>query len=296
MRVEFVESSRPQTTIAQPIVFGGFSVTDFRPCTALIAPAPSGHGIVFEKDGVRVAVAPDNHFAEGPTHTTTLAVGNAKILTVEHFLAAVNALGIDNLLVRLGPAGLPQADFSADAFAEVMDLAGVVDLDAPRRILKIREAFRIDADDGDGQYCEVAPSNGEGLKIDVKASFGSPIGEMTACYYEGETDFRRDLGWARSFVPRPLEADGARWERVRERFPILPADPKLSPLIVFDANGPITPLRSPDEPARHKLVDCLGDLMLAGCRIAGHLKFRKPGHRFNALVARRLREAAEVFV
>ncbi|MDD5251486.1 MAG: UDP-3-O-acyl-N-acetylglucosamine deacetylase [Patescibacteria group bacterium] len=291
-KVELVESVRRQTTIASPATIRGYSLTGFQPCTAELLPAPADHGIVFEVAGQPVAVSLENLVVGGPTHTTALTNGNAQVITVEHFLAAVSAMNVDNLLVRFGKLGLPLPDFSAAAYADALAEAGCVELSAFRREYVVRAPFRVEEPD-DGRYAEIKPLDGrDGFVAETVTVFDDPIGEMSAHFVSGETDFRRDLAWARSFVPRPLDDAGERWVKVRARYPILPEDPKESPLVVFGKDGFITPLRGPDEPGRHKLVDLLGDLTLAGHRLVGEMKVFKPGHSFNATVARRIREEA----
>jgi len=289
--VDIIESRQYRATIARPVRLEGLSVLDFQPCSGELLPAPAGSGIVFEVGGVPIALKPENLVTGGPEHTTTLAAGGARVLTIEHFLAAVNAASIDDLLVRTGKRGLPLPDFSAAKYAEALAAAGRAELPAKRRVYRILREFSLDVP-GDGRRVEFRPVADGRLELEAVTVFGPPIGTQTAAYREGQSDFQSELAWARSFVPRPLDDAGDKWERVRRRYPVLPADPKDSPLLAFNAGGFITPLRRPDEPGRHKLVDLMGDLMLAGRRVAGGIRVIKPGHSFNAAIARRLGEEA----
>ena len=125
------------------------------------------------------------------------------------------------------------------------------------------------------------PTQDDGLAIDVKIDFPDPIGKMHAEYRSEKTDYLKEISWARSFVASPLDGNGDKWERIRQIFPILPEDPTESPLITYDKDGYLTPLREPDELAYHKLLDFLGDISLLGCRLSGKIEVHKPGHRFT---------------
>jgi UDP-3-O-acyl-N-acetylglucosamine deacetylase len=286
MSTKIIEIDRRQATLAKPAKLTGVSVRDFEPCYGEVLPAPDGHGIVFEIEGVRVPVS-IRSFIKGGPNTTTLSAGGATVVTVEHLLAALHGLDIDNVLVRLGPGGIPFKDFSAESFTEALLAAGRRELDAPRSVIAVTAPFRVTVP-GDDRYAEFLPAEDGGFEVDSVTEFPGLVGRQTARFASGESDFARDLAWARSFCPRPIDQGGDRWARVRARYPILPEDPRESPMVAFSSDGYLTPLRQPNELACHKLLDFLGDILLCGHFMSARVKLYKSGHTFNAVSAREL--------
>lgn len=290
-KVELITTNERQTTLARAGRLQGYSVKDFQPCEAELLPAAADTGIVFEMGETRLPATTDFLLENGPTHTTGVTAAGRVILTVEHFLAAVRAAGLDNLLVRVGERGLPLPDFAAVEYWKVLGVCGRTELAAPRRVLTVRTEMRWEAADDEGRFAVVRPGEAPDEEIlRARVIFEEPVGDREVEYRHGQTDFGKELAPARSFVPHGLDAE--RWAKVRQRYPVLPEDPKLSPLVVFAKGAFITPPRFPDEPTRHKMVDLIGDLALAGYRVRGNVFVSKPGHRFNAALARRLREEA----
>jgi UDP-3-O-[3-hydroxymyristoyl] N-acetylglucosamine deacetylase len=286
--IEIADSQQVQTTIARPVAMEGFTPSDGLPCACELQPAPADQGIVFTHAGQRLP-ATIAHFDENETrHTSTLRNGELQVQTVEHFLGAIRGCGIDNLTINLDSCGLPFQDFSAEFFVKYLTAAGVTELAARRRVARVKESFEITG--ADGRCLQLQPSAHDELEISCQIDFPTPLGRHTAYYHSGRTDFVKEIAWARSFICSPLGEDPDKWNRIRRLYPMLPEDPRAGGLIAYDQDGFLTPLRQADEPARHKLLDLIGDLSLLGYPLAGRLEAHRPGHRFTADCVRRLNQ------
>jgi UDP-3-O-[3-hydroxymyristoyl] N-acetylglucosamine deacetylase len=284
--LEIFSSNHPQTTVAGRVLLAGVSVASGQPCHGFVLPAPADHGLIFEIDGRLIPARHEFLLRDGPSRTTTLQKDGVRVATVEHLLAAFHGLGIDNALITLSPDGIPFKDFSAESFAKALAAVGVVETSVRRRYIKVTHEFRLDDPDGESDRSVLfRPAPEATSVITAVTDFPNLVGRQTASFNPGQDDFTEELAWARSFVPHPLDEGEGRWARVRQRYPMLPPSPDHSPLIVFSGGKFITPLRRPDELARHKLLDFLGDIMLAGLRVNAKIIAEKPGHKLNGHAA-----------
>jgi UDP-3-O-[3-hydroxymyristoyl] N-acetylglucosamine deacetylase len=205
------------------------------------------------------------------------------IATVEHLLAAFLGLGIDNALVEIDGPEVPIMDGSAAQFVDLIDEAGVETLSAPRRYIKVVKPVRVES----GQsFCELRPAEGkdrDGLQLDVEIDFDcAVIGRQKKSLDLAPSLFRKELARARTFgfladVERLWKAGFALGASL-ENTVALQADRVLNP------EG----LRFADEFVRHKMLDAVGDLALAGRRILGAFRSHRGGHRMNVAVVRAL--------
>jgi len=246
-----------------------------------IRPASAGEGVWFTRDdrspGVRIPAALASRVEA--TARTNLAVGGVGVEMVEHLLSALAALGVDNCGVSLTACELPRLDGSAQAFVEAIDAAGVVSLGVPRDPIVVRERVRVGTDDA---WLEALPPRFAGLSVDYVLDYGAgPIGRQEFSLELSPEAYRRELAAARTFIT--VEEAG------RLRAAGLGLDVSLQDLVVFSPEGPVdNPLRWPDECVRHKVLDLVGDLSLAGRPIHGHVRGYRSGHRLNAELAGRL--------
>jgi UDP-3-O-acyl-N-acetylglucosamine deacetylase len=199
---------------------------------------------------------------------------------VEHVLAALAGLGIDNCEIRMSGPELPCVDGSALPFVEALDEAGLVDLGVAAATLVIKSRERV----GDqAVWIESRPTITGGFSVEYHLDYGSesPIGRQSIAVEVNEDIFRTELAPCRTFLLKS-EADAMLAAGVGAR--VTPEN-----LLVFDEQGPIDgALRFEDECARHKAVDLIGDLALVGRPIVGHIVACKSGHRHNAALARTL--------
>jgi UDP-3-O-acyl N-acetylglucosamine deacetylase len=199
---------------------------------------------------------------------------------VEHVLAALAGLKIDNCEIWVNQPEMPGMDGSSLAFVGALDSAGVVDQNALRAQIVVREITRL----GDEEvWIEARPVNGPVATLKFRLEFaGCPaIGRQTVQFPHSSDAFRRELAPARTF----LRQEEAEWLQARG----IATRATYDNVLVFDADGPIqNKLRFRDECARHKTLDLIGDLSLSGCDLVGHFIAHRSGHRLNADLVRAL--------
>jgi UDP-3-O-[3-hydroxymyristoyl] N-acetylglucosamine deacetylase / 3-hydroxyacyl-[acyl-carrier-protein] dehydratase len=274
-----------QQTIGEVCTMEGVGLHTGEPVRARLLPAPVNSGICFRRadrsDLPDVPALVANVVATDLG--TTLGVNGERIHTVEHLLAAASSLRIDNLVVELDAPEVPAADGSAAPFVALLRGAGIVEQDAPARVFRIDDAFSVA--DGDSSFV-VAPA--DDLRVSASIAFDHPlIGRQFASFPITEEVFAREIAPARTFgFARDVE-------RMRERGRARGGS--LENALVFDDGGTVDdlPLRFSDEPARHKVLDIVGDLALTGLRLSLHVVAERPSHRGNAALARELVARAE---
>lgn len=217
-----------------------------------------------------------------PARSIGLSNGKATIFQTEHLLAALNGLGIWNVRAIIDGANAPPADYSAENFVKRL-LEGKLHAGA-YGIIEITDEIKLD---NGTSSCILKPGD---PKFDVEIDFKNPfIGNQKATFNPLRDDFVSEIAPARTF--RETIVDEVEWKHQREdRLVGLPPFEKLneSPLLVATQEGWQTPLRFPNEPARHKLLDVMGDLALLGLPMKAEMSFYKPGHGFNLKVVREI--------
>jgi UDP-3-O-acyl N-acetylglucosamine deacetylase len=205
---------------------------------------------------------------------TTLAAGGVQFEMVEHILAALYGLAIDNCEVACDSAEMPGLDGSCQPLVAALAEAGIVEQRAVRRRLTVTDITRVGNDES---WVEARPVKTGGLHILYKLDYGpnNPIGRQTIELAVSPRTFAAELAPARTF----LLLDEANWLRSRG----LGTRVTNGDLLVFNEDGPIdNPLRFENECVRHKALDLVGDLALAGCELVGQFIAYKSGHRLNA--------------
>ena len=271
-----------QTTLADEISLTGIGVHSGAPVSITLCPADGDTGLRFqicngEMDGIEITA--DQQWVTGVTLCTILGDGNgASVATVEHLLAALRGLGVDNALIEIDSGEVPIMDGSAAPFVEAIDEVGLTELDAPRRYLKVLKPVTVKENDAIG---DLTPYNG--FHLDIEIDFETPlIGKQTLSMDVNPGSFRRDISRARTFgfmkdVERLWAAGLALGASLENTVAI--GDDRI-----VNREG----LRYADEFVRHKALDAVGDLALAGAPILGAYRSRCGGHRLNALVLKAL--------
>lgn len=283
-------AQRNERTIGSTVAVEGFGYWTGRDVRVEFRPAPPGAGIVFVRSDLTPAVriaALVTQRVEVPRRTV-LRQGVASVEMVEHLLAALYGLQIDNCEVWVNQAEMPGLDGSSLKFVEVLESAGVVVQNSPRTQLIVREITRLGDDDC---WIEARPSQTAELSVRFRLDYGPNvgIGRQTVQLSINSATFRRDLAPARTFMLKE-EADWLVAQGIGKRA-------TASDLLVFDADGPIdNELRFQDECSRHKVLDLVGDLALAGCDVIGHFVANRSGHRLNAEMVRVLLTEGEKIV
>jgi len=279
---------RKQRTILAPVAVEGFGFWSSRDVRVEFRPAEAGTGIVFVRhDMAQPAriVADVSHRIETPRRTTLKAEGGS-VEMVEHVLAALAGLQIDNCEVWVDEAEMPGCDGSSLPFVMALESAGIVEQDALRPTLVVRNVTRLGNDDS---WVEARPSAAGGMTVKFRLDYGSgnAIGRQTLQLAVTPDSFRRELAPCRTFM---LEEE-AQWLVSRG----LGKRTTHRDLLIFDKDGPIdNDLRFRDECVRHKTLDLIGDLALAGCDIVGHIIAHRSGHRLNAELVRALLNEEEI--
>ena len=270
-------------TIGGSITLEGVGLHLGLPCRLTFRPAPSGHGIAFarrDRPGEpRIPASVDR--AVQSERRTQLGDGPGGLHTVEHVLAAVAGAQVDDILIEMDAPEPPILDGSARPFLDALHSAGVVEHSGTADYLCLREPVRVI--DGESVY-EAYPAND--LRVEVTIDFPHPlIGRQRGEYVVTPSSFAEQLAPARTFgFLREVEALRAKG---------LIQGASTSNAVVLDDTGVVdTVLRWPDEFVRHKAMDCVGDLALAGSRVRARIVATKPSHRGTVTLVREMTKVA----
>lgn len=280
--------NRYQQTLREKCSVRGFGFWSGLDVTVEFRPAPAGSGITFirrDLPGMPRIRAVIGNRADGPRRTT-LSVNGTAVDMVEHVLAALAGLQIDNCQILVDRAEMPGMDGSSAAFVEALRRAGIQRQELPRQILRITETIRI----GDGQSWLVAEPSASGhceLRYELSYPEDPAIGDQAFELRLTPDSFALEVAGARTFVTR-TEAEMLQRQGLGRRV-------HFSDILVFDERGPVmNTLRFADECARHKLLDMVGDFALSGCDLSGKITAHRSGHKLNAELVRQLLNAFTV--
>ena len=272
-------------TIAQAATVEGIGLHLGEPCRLTFRPAPAGQGITLRRidtPGLPAIPATVDQVSASERRTQ-LGAGPNTFHTVEHVLAAVASLEIDDVIIEMDGPEPPILDGSAAPFFEALRNAGLAALEGHPEILVLTEPVRII--DGESVY-EAFPA--DSLQLDVTIEFQhSGIGRQSKQICVTKETFESELARARTFgFVREVEM-------LRSKGLIRGAS--TSNAVVLDDDGVVNgPLRWPDEFVRHKTLDCIGDLALAGARIHARIVAVKPSHRGTVTLVRELIRAGSI--
>ncbi|HXC52676.1 MAG TPA: UDP-3-O-acyl-N-acetylglucosamine deacetylase [Candidatus Limnocylindrales bacterium] len=268
-----------QRTVARPVVGAGLGLHSGVRTGIILQPMPPGSGIVFSGVSGGGTVEADVANVDSTGYATTLFKKGFAVRTIEHLMATLNAYGITNLLIKI-EGEVPILDGSAVELCELVEQAGIEEQDASVASIVIREEIRIDS--GPDQFLALRPF--DGLRVTYELSYPAPVGDQTYAFTMRDArDFRREIAPARTFgfveEIRALESAG------------LGQGGQLGNFILIGDQGIVnTELRFPEELARHKILDILGDFYLLGAPLRGEIHARKTGHSHNVAMVRKLRE------
>jgi UDP-3-O-[3-hydroxymyristoyl] N-acetylglucosamine deacetylase / 3-hydroxyacyl-[acyl-carrier-protein] dehydratase len=263
-----------QQTLAKSASLKGTSLHTGEEVSVTLKPAPVDHGIKFKRtdlsDEPTVEARIENiRLVE---RATTLAEGNVKVHTVEHLLSALHGMGVDNAIVEMNGNELPIADGSSRAYVELIKKCGLEEQSAYAKVFEIRDTLHIETKSG--SILILLPDE----KFRISCTQVGPEGRFTQ-YYSTEITpeiYEKEIAHARTFVffedVKPLLDKGLIRGGSLETAIVIRGDSLMSK----------EPLRYPDEFVRHKILDIIGDLFLAGCRLRGHIIAVKPGHAANS--------------
>lgn len=269
-----------QTTLRKEVSCTGVGLHSGRSVGLTLKPAPAGTGVVFSVKAAgrweRISPHPERIVSTGLA--TTLGGSQASVSTIEHLMAALAGLEIDNVFVEVDGAELPILDGSAAAYIYLIKSAGIQFLDSSRVVAKIVSPLRIESAN---KFISVKPYSG--LKIDYTISFDHPrIGTQFYSYESSPFMFERLIARARTFgFMRDVE-------KLQQAG--LALGGSLDNAVVFDEYGVVNPegLRFADEMVRHKILDFMGDIAIGPHRLYGHFEVFCSGHDLNNRFMRHL--------
>lgn len=262
-----------QTTLKKEIRCSGVGLHSGQKVEMVLKPAPADTGVVFSlcNTSGRHMVVPEPGRVVGTGLATTLGTDQAKVSTVEHLLAALVGLEIDNVIVEVDGEEIPILDGSASVYVYLINSAGIRLLDRPRRVAKVVRPLVFEQG---GKRVSVKPYNG--LRIDYAISFAHPmIGDQTYSFESSPLSFSYRIARARTFgFMKDVE-----WLQKNG----LALGGTLENAVVFDDYGVVNPegLRFEDEMVRHKILDFMGDIAVGKRRLWGHFEVSCSGHDFN---------------
>ena len=270
-------------TLARPAILEGIGLHLGVPCKITFQPAPAKQGIVFRRTDCAGSPRIRAHVSEvsASERRTQLGRGEYSVHTVEHVLAAVAGMGIDDVTIDMNAPEPPILDGSAAPFVEALTEAGLADLEGEQDFLDLTEPVRII--DGASVY-EAYPA--EQLELDVTIEFPHPlIGKQSRRFVVTKETFASELSRARTFG-FVHEVDALRGKGLIK-------GASLSNAVVLDDSDILSgDLRWSDEFVRHKAMDCVGDLALAGARVRARIVAVKPSHRGTVTLVRELVKGA----
>jgi len=271
-----------QHTLRDVLEFQGVGLHTGVASRVRIRPQDAGSGVRFRLDGGSADFPAHAEYVVETRRATVVGDGNGSVSTVEHLLSAVFALGVDNALIDVEGPEIPVMDGSAAPFVEAIARVGLVDQHVPR------ETFSPDRPmvfhDGDAVLV-VSPA--DAFRIRFAVDYPAPVGAQFLDVTVDAETFARDIAPARTFgYLRDVEA---------LRSAGLARGGSLDNALVFDNDGPLTPLRWPNEVVRHKALDLIGDFALLGAWPRCEIVSVKSGHRLHAQAVRGLRAARRAF-
>ncbi len=297
-----------QTTIQSPVSISGVGLHSGTSVTLTFKPAPANHGIKFKRidlEGQPVVEADLDHVVD-TSRGTSIEKNGAKICTIEHSLAALFGLSIDNVLMEIDGSETPIIDGSSRPFVEVLRKAGIQELDAERRYLEIDE--NISFEDGERKV-EMIAIPARDFRISAMIDYESRVLGTQNASLDAVGDFAEEIAPCRTFVflheleyllNNDLIKGGDLNNAIvfvnrvisQEELDHLAGifkKPKVQVLQEGILNN--LELNFPNEPARHKLLDIVGDLALLGAPLRAHIIAHRPGHYSNIEFAKKIRAA-----
>jgi UDP-3-O-[3-hydroxymyristoyl] N-acetylglucosamine deacetylase len=271
-----------QRTLKAPIGYVGVGVHTGRRVSVTLRPAPAGHGVVFRRTDIGADIpARFDHVIE--TRLCTVVADpfrpEARVGTVEHLMAAIAGCGIDNILVEIDGAELPILDGSAASHLFLLDCAGVAEQEELRSVIEVVRTVRVQEGEA---FAELRPAP---LGFDMALSIefqAAAIGRQALSLRHTPEVFRRELARARTFA---LAQEVSQMQAAG-----LARGGSLANAVVVDGTRVLNPggLRMADEFVRHKLLDVVGDMALAGAPLRGRFVAHRSGHNLNNRLLRAL--------
>ena len=270
-----------QRTLKRKINFSGVGVHSGRAVSMSIEPAETDTGIVFERTDLEknnVIKAVINNVVDSRLCTKIKNSSGIYVSTIEHLMAALSALGIDNAIVKINTSELPALDGSSNEYVKKIINSGIKTLNKSKKIFKVLKEVKVKNGE---RFISISPSN----KLSINISINYPdtiIGHSQYFYTHTQDNFINDLSKARTYT---LHED---IEKMRTAG--LAIGGNLNNAIVVDKYKILNPegLRIEKEFVKHKTLDCIGDFYLLGMQLVGNIECFAPGHSLNQQLIREI--------
>ncbi|HEY0263394.1 MAG TPA: UDP-3-O-acyl-N-acetylglucosamine deacetylase [Granulicella sp.] len=266
-----------EQTIRSEVAFCGVGLHSGAPVTMRLVPAPAGSGIVFRRTDLDNFEIPANgRNVAKVSYATSLMRQSVLISTTEHLLSALVGSGVDNVIVEMDNLEVPILDGSALPYVQAFERVGLKVQRRKREYIRILR--EIEVREGN-KFIGVYP--GSGYQIQYAIDFAHPIGHSTFAGDLAVGDYARQIAPARTFGFRREEA-------AMRNMGLIGGASEECLVVVGDDGVENGPLRFPDEFVRHKVLDLIGDLALAGRRIQGRVVAERAGHAMHTALVQRL--------
>jgi UDP-3-O-[3-hydroxymyristoyl] N-acetylglucosamine deacetylase / 3-hydroxyacyl-[acyl-carrier-protein] dehydratase len=296
-----------QNTIAAPVTLTGVGLHTGQTVTLTFKPAPEDTGIRFLRTDLpdEIFIEADADYVADTSRGTTLVKEGSKIVTVEHVLAAITGMDIDNIIVEVDCLEMPIMDGSSKLYVEALEKAGIKKQEAPRQYFDIKETVRFYDEEKD---CEFIAIPADSYRISCMIDFNSKVLGSQYAVLDKLSHFKNEIAPCRTFVflhelEYLLRQNLIKGGDLNNAFVFVERAVTQEELDKLAAlfNKPSVSVRTEgilnnlepyfaNEPARHKLLDIVGDLTLAGKRIKGHVIATKPGHASNVKFAQHIKK------
>ncbi|WP_165379625.1 UDP-3-O-acyl-N-acetylglucosamine deacetylase [Rickettsiales endosymbiont of Peranema trichophorum] len=277
-----------QQTVASPIKLNGIGLHTGQPVNLTILPAQEDYGIVFERVDLPNNKIIPAHFNNVVNTNLSTVLGNkagVTVATVEHLMSALWGCGVDNAHIKVNNIEVPAMDGSSLLFVKLIDQVGIQKQHKHRKIIKIIDEIEVVHND---QSIKITPN--DGFVVDFTINYNNHvIGEQSLSFNEQTNNFNNEISNARTFGfvkdLKTLWANG------------LALGASTDNAIAISDNGVVNQdgLRHPDEFVRHKILDCIGDLYLAGARLHGYVSALKTGHTLHNKLLKKLFSKVEAY-
>jgi UDP-3-O-[3-hydroxymyristoyl] N-acetylglucosamine deacetylase len=273
-----------QRTLRRQVACAGIGLHSGNKVTLTLKPAAADSGIRFRRSDLGIDIPASVAHVSGTNHATGLSHNGAVVETVEHLLAAITSMGVDNAIVELDHREVPVMDGSSAPFVYLIQEAGLRTLATPRRYLKVVRPITLSRGD---KLISLYPS--DYFKVTYSISFDHPLlRHQSHTLRVDENTFIDDIAPARTF--------GFLHEVELLRQQGLALGGSLENAIVLSETGVLNnQLRFEDEFVRHKILDAIGDLSLVGYPIIGHLVAHRAGHALHTAFAKRILEERDAW-
>jgi len=280
-------NSMRQKTIKSSISCSGIGIHSGELVNIRLNPAPANHGIVLIRTDLfpRVRIPAICEYIKSALNASTLGVNGTRVGTVEHLMAALAGLGVDNVEVEVDGPEIPILDGSAAPFVNLIRAAGIIELPSPRSYLVVRKPVEVRVN---GSYASVKPSLES--KINCTISYNHPLLHHQEREVSLNTEhFVSEIASARTF--------GFLEDVDRLRSMGLAKGGSLHNAVIFDKERVVNPegFRFDDECVRHKVLDLIGDMALCGMPVLGEITVHKAGHALHHMLVHRLLSNPECF-